>query len=112
MIGAIADLTSGSKTKKTTLQKEMKNFEIIICIIAVTAITICLIVWGAWIRPSYPNFISNQEILINAMAILLVFVPTGLPCALTLSLLVISRRMARNKVLVKNLTTVMKKVFC
>ena len=106
MIGAIADLTAGSKTKKTTLQKEIQHFVIIICCLAVTTVTVCLIVWGVWIKQSYPDFISNTAMLINAMAILLAFVPTGLPVAVTLSLLLVAKRMARNKVLVKNLTTV------
>ncbi len=106
MIGAIADLTSGSKTKLTTLQKEIKNFVVIVCVMAVTTVVICLIVWGAWIHVQYPTFISNTAMLINAMAILLSFVPTGLPVAVTLSLLLVAKRMAANKVLVKNLTTV------
>ena len=106
MIGAIADLTAESDLKKTTLQKEIKNFVVIICILAVSTVTICLIVWGVWIKSAYPDFISNTAMLINAMTILLAFVPSGLPVAVTLSLLLVAKRMARNKVLVKNLTTV------
>ena len=106
MIGSIADLTSGAKEKKTTLQKEITRFVIIIAVLAITTVSICFIVWGAWVYRTYPTYIDVSAMLVNAIAILVAFIPTGLPVAVTLSLLLVARKMARNRVLVKNLTTV------
>jgi sodium/potassium-transporting ATPase subunit alpha len=91
-IGSIASLTSGAKEEKTTLQKEMNNFVIIIVILAITTVTTCLILWGVWIREAHPNFITTPMMVINAIAILTAFVPTGLPVAVTLSLLLVARK--------------------
>lgn len=92
MIGSIASLTSGAKEEKTTLQKEIMNFVIVVAILAITTVTICLILWGVWIRQSHPSFITTPAMVINAIAILTAFVPTGLPIAVTLSLLLVARK--------------------
>ena len=44
--------------------------------------------------------------MVNVIAVLVAFIPTGLPVAVTLSLLLVARKMAKHKVLVKNLTTI------
>ena len=74
--------------------------------LAISTVTICFIVWGAWVYRSYPSFINVSAMLVNAIAILVAFIPTGLPVAVTLSLLLVARKMARNRVLVKNLTVI------
>jgi sodium/potassium-transporting ATPase subunit alpha len=91
-IGSIASLTSGAKEEKTTLQKEINNFVIVIAILAITTVTTCLIVWAVWIRETHPKFITTPMMVINAIAILTAFVPTGLPIAVTLSLLLVARK--------------------
>ena len=77
MIGGIATLTSGAKQEKTTLQKEILNFVILITILAVSTVVTCLILWGVWIYQKYPSFIPIPAMIINAIAILTAFVPTG-----------------------------------
>ncbi len=106
MIGSIASLTAGSKEKPTTLQKEISRFVIFVTVIAISTVTFCFIIWGAWVRRDYPKYISVSQMLVNAISILVAFIPTGLPVSLTLSLLLVARNMAKNQVLVKNLTTV------
>jgi sodium/potassium-transporting ATPase subunit alpha len=106
MIGSISVLTAGAKQESTTLQLEIKNFVILIAILAVSTVTICFIVWGTWIHKVYPTYIPIAPMLVNVIAILVAFIPTGLPVAVTLSLLLVARKMARNKVLVKNLTII------
>ena len=106
MIGSISVLTAGAKQKATTLQIEIRNFVILIAILAITTVTVCFIVWGTWIHKSYPTYIPIAPMLVNVIAILVAFIPTGLPVAVTLSLLLVARKMARNKVLVKNLTII------
>lgn len=44
--------------------------------------------------------------MVNVIGVLVAFIPTGLPVAVTLSLLLMARKMAKHKVLVKNLTTI------
>ena len=106
LIGSIASLTSGGvKEKPTTLQLEIKKFVILIAVLAVTTVVICVINWAAWVR-NFPNYITVPMFLVNMIAVLTAFVPTGLPVSVTLSLLLVARKMGRNNVLVKNLTTV------
>ena len=106
MIGSIAVLTSGAKQEKTTLQKEITNFVSLIAVLAVCTLFICLFSWSVWIHQTYPTYISLAAMLVNAIAILVAFIPTGLPVAVTLSLLLVAKKMARNRVLVKNLTVI------
>ena len=106
MIGSIANLTAGAKDKPTTLQLEIKRFVIFVTVIALATVVACFVVWGAWIRRSYPTYISVSQMLVNSISVLVAFIPTGLPVSLTLSLLLVAKSMARNQVLVKNLTTV------
>ncbi len=106
MIGAIASLSAGTKDKPTTLQKEITRFVILVTVVAISTVVACFIVWGAWVKNSYPAYISVSQMLVNAISILVAFIPTGLPVSLTLSLLLVARNMAKNQVLVKNLTTV------
>ena len=106
MIGSIAVLTSGAKQEKTTLQKEINKFVTLIAILAISTVSICFLCWGVWIYQKYPTFIGVAAMLVNAIAILVAFIPTGLPVAVTLSLLLVAKKMARNRVLVKNLTVI------
>jgi sodium/potassium-transporting ATPase subunit alpha len=106
MIGSIAVLTSGAKQEKTTLQKEINNFVILIAVLAISTVSICFLCWGVWIYQKYPTYINVPTMLVNAIAILVAFIPTGLPVAVTLSLLLVAKKMARNRVLVKNLTVI------
>ena len=106
MIGSIAVLTSGAKQEKTTLQKEINNFVILIAVLAISTVSICFLCWGVWIYQKYPTYINVPAMLVNAIAILVAFIPTGLPVAVTLSLLLVAKKMARNRVLVKNLTVI------
>ena len=106
MIGSIANIALNSKQKPTTLQLEIKNFVRLIAILALSTVFVCLIVWYAWIHRFYPKHIQVSEMMVNTIAILVAFIPTGLPVSVTLSLLLVARSMAKNKVLVKNLTTV------
>ena len=106
MIGSIASLTSGAKEMKTTLEIEINRFVFLIAVLSITTVVICFIVWGAWLHQGYPNYMKLSPMLVNAIAILVAFIPTGLPVSLTLSLLLMARKMAHNRVLVKNLKVI------
>ena len=106
MIGSIAALTSDAKETKTTLEIEINRFVFLIATLSISTVIICFIVWGAWLHQTYPSYISLSAMLVNVIAILVAFIPTGLPVSLTLSLLLMARKMAHNRVLVKNLKVI------
>jgi sodium/potassium-transporting ATPase subunit alpha len=106
MIGKIATLTSETGQKKTRLQKEIIRFVIFIAILAVITVVILIIIWGAYLYPNYPNFISAPAMIVNVIGCFVAYIPTGLPVAVSLSLLLMARKMSRHRVLVKNLSTI------
>ncbi|KAJ1967195.1 hypothetical protein IWQ62_002007 [Dispira parvispora] len=106
VMGKISKLTTSSDTSRPTLQREINRFVNIIGTLALVTATIVLIAWGAWLRPTFPAFINTSGALVNAIAVLVAFVPVGLPIAITMSLTLVARNMAKQKVLVKNLMTV------
>ncbi len=106
MIGKIATLTSETGQKKTRLQKEIIRFVIFIAILAVITVVILMIIWGAYLYPTYPNFINAPSMIVNVIGCFVAYIPTGLPVAVSLSLLLMARKMARHRVLVKNLSTI------
>ncbi|ORX98166.1 calcium ATPase [Basidiobolus meristosporus CBS 931.73] len=111
VMGKIAKLSSTGTGKnggmeQSLLQKDIALFVRIIASLAITTGVIIMVVWGAWLRRTYPTFISLSEVLVNTIGVIVAFVPDGLPFAITLTLTLVARRMASNKVLVKNLSTV------
>ncbi|KAJ1659966.1 hypothetical protein IWQ61_001030 [Dispira simplex] len=106
VMGKISQLTTSGDTSRPTLQREINRFVNIIGTLALVTATIVLISWGAWLRPTFPTFINTSGALVNAIAVLVAFVPVGLPIAITMSLTLVARNMAKQKVLVKNLMTV------
>jgi sodium/potassium-transporting ATPase subunit alpha len=78
----------------------------IIASIALTLAILVVILWAAWLRRSYPGYLSTTQLLVNAMSVLIAVIPEGLPVSVTLSLTVIAKAMGRSKVLCKSLTTV------
>ncbi|KAK9679329.1 hypothetical protein K7432_016317 [Basidiobolus ranarum] len=106
VMGKIAKLSSNAGTSKTLLQIEISRFVKLIAAMSFTTATFVMILWAAWLRRSYPGFLNLSNALVNAIAVLVAFVPEGLPVAVTLTLTLIARRMQQQKVLVKNLTTV------
>ncbi|KAK9711850.1 hypothetical protein K7432_007537 [Basidiobolus ranarum] len=111
VMGKIARLSSTGSGKnggeeQSLLQKDIALFVRIIASMAITTGVLIMIIWGAWLRPTYPTFISFSEVLVNTIGVIVAFVPDGLPFAITLTLTLVARRMAKNKVLVKNLSTV------
>ncbi|KAK9716972.1 hypothetical protein K7432_006518 [Basidiobolus ranarum] len=106
VMGKIAKLSSNAGHSRTLLQIEITRFVRIIAALSISTATFVIIIWVAWLRRSYPNFLNLSTALVNAIAVLVAFVPEGLPVAVTLTLTLIARRMQQQKVLVKNLTTV------
>lgn len=106
MIGQIASLTNNTNEKQTSLQKEIVRFVYLISCLAVTNVIILVIVWTCYLRVNYPTYIDVPTMLVTCIAVFLAFIPTGLPVAVTLSLLLIAKKTAKHRILVKNLSTI------
>lgn len=106
VFGRIAKLAAGGNGGLTTLQKEILRFVVIIATIALSIAILVVVLWAAWLRRSYPGYLSTTQLLINAISVLVAVIPEGLPVSVTLSLTVIAKAMGKSKVLCKSLTTV------
>ncbi|KAL6246835.1 hypothetical protein RBB50_006142 [Rhinocladiella similis] len=106
VFGHIAKLTSQPSTGRTTLQKEVLRFVIIIVALMVTMNIIVIAVWAGYIRHAHPNFINVPTLIVDIVSVAIAFVPEGLPIALTASLTITANIMKKNNILCKSLKTV------
>ncbi|TKY88592.1 hypothetical protein EX895_002581 [Sporisorium graminicola] len=105
VFGRIAAMTNRPKAGLTTLEREVRYFVLTIAAIAVALAVICVIIWGAYLRPKHPEFMSVSQLLVNIVSILVAFLPEGMPVAVTLSLTVIAAKLSKAKILCKQLST-------
>jgi sodium/potassium-transporting ATPase subunit alpha len=106
LMGRIARLSLADSNTSTTLQVEILRFVIIIATLSVSIGIICLITWAAWLRTSYPTYLSVPAALVAIISVIVAFVPEGLPISVTLCLTLVANRMKKNNVLCKVLATV------
>ncbi|KAL9936732.1 hypothetical protein V8E36_004800 [Tilletia maclaganii] len=105
VFGRLAKMSSSPKKGMTTLQKEIFLFVVTISSIAASLCVLCVIIWGAYLRPKHPQFMSVSQLIVNVVSIAVAFIPEGLPIAVTLSLTIIANKMRQSKVLCKSLST-------
>ncbi|KAF9135942.1 hypothetical protein BGW39_009916 [Mortierella sp. 14UC] len=106
LMGRINKLTTGRKEKPTIIQQEISRFvRIIVCLTIVLAGTI-FIVWISWLHQKYPHFMPTNVMLVTLMGCVVAFIPEGMPACVSLTLMMIARRMRTNNILPKALTTV------
>ncbi|KAI7962934.1 hypothetical protein MJO28_001028 [Puccinia striiformis f. sp. tritici] len=97
-IGQIAGMTGGEPDNKSPLAQEIDDFvKIISCIAIITAV----IFFGVGIGTTYKGKIAATVTF--AVSVLVAWVPEGLPATVTLLLSIAAKRMAKAKVLVKDL---------
>ncbi|KAH7882721.1 hypothetical protein F5I97DRAFT_1931331 [Phlebopus sp. FC_14] len=106
VMGRLVKLSGETKFKLTTIQKEIWFFTKVISTIALSLFCLSLLLYGVWLRTSYPGYDTVSMAIVNSIGCLTAFVPQGLPVCVALSLTVIARRMAKRHVLVKNLATI------
>ncbi|KAJ2878549.1 hypothetical protein FB639_003350, partial [Coemansia asiatica] len=92
--------------KRTILQLEVRRLVNGLTTLSLVVGAIFIILWAVWLRTTFPGFMSVSDALANGVGVLVTFVPGSLPISLTLALTAIAKRMQRNRVLIKNLTTV------
>ncbi|KAG0297009.1 hypothetical protein BGZ96_007893 [Linnemannia gamsii] len=106
LMGRINKLTRGRKPKKTIIQREITRFIQIIVALTVALILIITIAWAAWQHRVYPDFMNVTTLLVTLMGCVIAFIPEGVPVCISLTLLMIARRMRENDILPKALSTV------
>ncbi|KAG2112551.1 uncharacterized protein F5147DRAFT_683354 [Suillus discolor] len=107
VMGRLVKMSGETKFKLTTIQKEVWFFTKVISSIAFTMFGLSLLLFGVWLRTTYPGYDASISVAImNSIGCLTAFVPQGLPVCVALSLTIIARRMSKRHVLVKNLATI------
>ena len=107
VIGQINSLTQSSNDNfDTSLHREIIRFVTIVACAALTTGSIALIVWGAWLYQDHATFMPPAAIILNVISLIVAYVPEGLPVTVTLTLVLIAKRMYAQNVLVRNLAIV------
>ncbi|KAJ1814699.1 hypothetical protein LPJ75_002657 [Coemansia sp. RSA 2598] len=108
VLGRLNKLVHRQETapKRTILQLEVRRLVNGLTTLSLVVAAIFILLWAVWLRTSFPGFMSVSDALANGVGVLVTFVPGSLPISLTLALTAIAKRMQRNQVLIKNLTTV------
>ncbi|KAJ3070803.1 hypothetical protein HDU98_006192 [Podochytrium sp. JEL0797] len=106
VMGQIAILSGKKKTERTLLQKEVDQFVVFVATIAFLCGAACMLMWGFYLNKQPNPQYDLIGMMGNLCGIIVAFVPEGLPIAVSISLTLIARRMAKQFVLVKNLTTI------
>ncbi|KAH9816531.1 hypothetical protein DFH28DRAFT_965583 [Melampsora americana] len=106
VFGSISMLVSFQKNRMTLLEKEIRRFVIIICLLAVSFVIIWIVLWAGWLRTQYPKFMSTSDLLVEIVSLMVAFIPEGLPICITLGLTILSRQLAAKNILCKSLATV------
>lgn len=106
VMGRLVSMSGEKQFKLTTIQKEVWFFTKIVSCFALFFFGLSLLLYGVWLRVTYPGYETTSTAIVNSIGCLTAFVPQGLLICVALSLTVIARRMAKRQVLVKNLATV------
>lgn len=106
VFGNIAHMSSQPKSGLTPLQSEILRFVLIVVVIIVALVVLVVILWAAWIKKSYPGWISTATLIVDIVSIAVAFIPEGLPIALTSCLIITAGAMKKHKILCKSLAVV------
>ncbi|KAF8603003.1 sodium-potassium ATPase [Ceratobasidium sp. AG-I] len=114
VFGRIARLSNGSANNEkksftaglTTLQREILRFVLTIAGFASALAILIVILWAAWLRRDYPDYINIPTLLIDVVSVMVAFIPEGLPVAITMSLAKVAHTLGKKKVLCKSLSIV------
>ncbi|KAG1821972.1 uncharacterized protein BJ212DRAFT_1297237 [Suillus subaureus] len=106
VMGRLIKMSGETKFKLTTIQREVWFFTKVISYVAIFFFCLSILLYGVWLRTSYPGYDTSSSAIVNSIGCLTAFVLQGLPSCVALSLSVVARRMAKRQVLVKNLATI------
>lgn len=106
VMGRIAQAMGSVKEKPTLIQQEISRFvRIIMCLTVFLALLIAL-TWTFWLRRDHPDFLSVVGMLNNVMGCVVAFIPEGMPIGVSITLLMIAKRMKATDILPKGLSVV------
>eukprot|EP01132_Coremiostelium_polycephalum_P002231 gene2231-2750_t len=106
VMGRINRLTNETREKVPLILREINRFVLIIVGMTIILAGILALEWGVFLRPKHPEFQSTVVMLMNLMSCVVAFIPEGVPVAVSLTLLMVAKRMKDNNILPKALTTV------
>ncbi|KAF9147745.1 hypothetical protein BG015_010577 [Linnemannia schmuckeri] len=106
LMGRINKLTTGRKEKVTIIQQEISRFVRIIVCLTIFLATLILSYWAGFLHVKYREFMPVNVLLVTLMGCVVAFIPEGMPVCVSLTLMMIARRMRSNNILPKALTTV------
>lgn len=106
VMGRIAQAMGDVKEKPTLIQQEITRFvRIIVCLTVFLALLIAL-TWALWLRRDHQDFLTAVGMLNNVMGCVVAFIPEGMPIAVSLTLMMIAKRMKATDILPKGLSVV------
>lgn len=106
VMGRIAQAMGSVKENPTLIQQEITRFvRIIVCLTLFLALLIAL-TWTFWLRHNHPDFLSVVGMLNNVMGCVVAFIPEGMPIGVSITLLMIAKRMKATDILPKGLSIV------
>ncbi|KAI0380506.1 hypothetical protein F5Y04DRAFT_281898 [Hypomontagnella monticulosa] len=106
VMGRIAHAMSSVEEKPTLIQREISRFVKIIVVLTVFLALLIALTWVGWLRRDHPGYMNVVAMLNNVMGTVVAFIPEGMPIAVSLTLMMIARRMKAVNVLPKGLSTV------
>ena len=106
VFGQLAKLTNTPDNSLTLLEKELYCFVAAIVGVMITMVLVIIIVWAAWLRKDYPDWLTASLLIVGCVSIAVAFIPEGLPIAVASSLTITASVMKKNNILCKSLKTV------
>jgi len=75
VMGRLVKMSGETKFKLTTVQREVWFFTKIISCLALFFFCLSLLLYGVWLRTTYPGFDTPSSAIVNAIGCLTAFVP-------------------------------------
>lgn len=75
VMGRLVKMSGETKFKLTTIQKEIWFFTKVISSVALSLFCISLLLYGVWLRTTYPGYDTMSGAIINSIGCLTAFVP-------------------------------------
>jgi len=75
VMGRLVKMSGETKFKLTTIQKEIWFFTKVISSVAFTMFGLSLLLFGVWLRTTYPGFENISGAIMNSIGCLTAFVP-------------------------------------
>ncbi|KJE91254.1 Na-K ATPase alpha1B1 subunit [Capsaspora owczarzaki ATCC 30864] len=105
VMGKIA-LLSTRAAASSSIERDINYFVLMISAWAVGTSLFIALLWGTWLRDTYPGFMTVAGLLTTMVGVGVTFMPEGLPMAVCLALTTTAKRMHKNNILVRALAGV------